>query len=406
MPLLQVYSEIGKLKKVLLHRPGKELENLTPRLLDRLLFDDIPWLELARKEHDGFAEVLRNLGVEVLYLEDLVTETLDQNPGIKKNFIDQFIDEAKILNPSLVNIFKEYLLSFGTKEMVLKTMTGVNKNELPNYVKKSLTDYIREYPFILDPMPNLYFTRDPFAVIGNGISLNKMYTETRRREGIYGEYIFKYHPLYGNDNIPLFYNRNDKATIEGGDIIVLSDEILAVGISERTHPAGIEGLANNIFTKTNFSKILAFDIPKTRAFMHLDTVFTQVDYDKFTIHEELNKEFRVFEVTKNENSHDLPHIKQIEKKLADVLSENLNRKITLIPCGGGDIIAAAREQWSDGANTLSIAPGEVIVYERNHMTNEALVKHGIKIHPIAASELSRGRGGPRCMSMAFYRENI
>ncbi|HHU55407.1 MAG TPA: arginine deiminase [Acholeplasmataceae bacterium] len=404
MSILNVFSDIGRLKKVLLHRPGKELENLTPRLLDRLLFDDIPWLELAIKEHDGFAEVLRRLGVEVLYLEDLVTETLDQNPEIKNSFIDQFIKEAKILHPQYEEIVKEYLLSFPTKDMVLKTMSGVRKNELPNFVKKTLSDYIREYPFILDPMPNLYFTRDPFAVIGNGISLNKMYTETRRREGIYGEYIFKYHPIYGNDNIPLFYNRNDKATIEGGDIIILNDEIIAVGISERTHPAGIEGLASNIFQNTNFQKILAFDIPKTRAFMHLDTVFTQVDYDKFTLHDELNREFKVFEITKNKDDLDYPKINPIHKKLVDILSENLNRKVTLIPCGGGDIIASSREQWSDGANTLAIAPGEVIVYKRNYITNEELVKHGIKIHPIPASELSRGRGGPRCMSMAFYRE--
>lgn len=407
MNLLQVNSEIGRLKKVLLHRPGRELENLTPRLLDRLLFDDIPWLELAIEEHNAFANILKNQGIEVLYLEDLVAETLDQDPKIKKQFINQFIEEAGVISPSVIGILKEYLFSFSTNEMVLKTMSGVNKDELPHFSKKSLEDYIREYPFLLDPMPNLYFTRDPFAVIGRGVSISKMYTTTRRRESIYGEYVFKYHHVYGNDKVPIYYNRYDKSTIEGGDIIVLNDEVIAVGISQRTHPAGIEGLASNLFTSNEkIKKVLAFDIPKTRAFMHLDTVFTQIDYDKFTVHDEINQEFRVFELTRSEDPNYKVKVTPTKKKLDQILSENLGYKVTLIPCAGGDIIASSREQWSDGANTLAIAPGEVVVYKRNTITNEILVQNGIKIHPFSASELSRGRGGPRCMSMAFYRDEI
>jgi len=407
MKLLQVNSEIGRLKKVLLHRPGKELENLTPRLLDRLLFDDIPWLELAIEEHDAFANILKDQGVEILYLEDLITETLDQDPKIKEKFINQLIEEANVTSETISEVLKQYLYSFSTKEMILKTMAGVNKNELPHYTKKSLEDYIREYPFVLDPMPNLYFTRDPFAIIGSGVSINKMYTTTRRRESIYGEYIFKYHDIYGDDEIPIYYNRYNKATIEGGDIIILNDEIIAVGISQRTHPAGIEGLAKNIFsTNRKIKKIIAIDIPKIRAFMHLDTVFTQVDYDKFTIHDEINQEFTVYELTKSNNRDFNIKITPKQQKIDKVLSENLGRDIKLIPCGGGDIIASSREQWSDGANTLAIAPGEVIVYKRNTITNKILVENGIKIYPISASELSRGRGGPRCMSIAFYRESL
>jgi len=407
MKILQVNSEIGRLKKVLLHRPGKELENLTPRLLDRLLFDDIPWLELAIEEHDAFANILKDQGVEILYLEDLITETLDQDPKIKEKFINQLIEEANVTSETISEVLKQYLYSFSTKEMILKTMAGVNKNELPHYTKKSLEDYIREYPFVLDPMPNLYFTRDPFAIIGSGVSINKMYTTTRRRESIYGEYIFKYHDIYGDDEIPIYYNRYNKATIEGGDIIILNDEIIAVGISQRTHPAGIEGLAKNIFsTNRKIKKIIAIDIPKIRAFMHLDTVFTQVDYDKFTIHDEINQEFTVYELTKSNNRDFNIKITPKQQKIDKVLSENLGRDIKLIPCGGGDIIASSREQWSDGANTLAIAPGEVIVYKRNTITNKILVENGIKIYPISASELSRGRGGPRCMSIAFYRESL
>ena len=256
-------------------------------------------------------------------------------------------------------------------------------------------------------MPNLYFTRDPFCVVGSGIMLNKMYTLTRMRETIYGEYIFKYHPVYGNPP-GIYYFRDLPSTIEGGDVIVLSEKVIAVGVSERTHPQAIERLAKNLFYKyeTSFEKVLAVDIPKVRAFMHLDTVFTQVDYNKFTTHSELQETMRVFELSPESRPSGKLLIKPIEKPLKDLLEFYLEREIELIPCGGGDVIAGSREQWSDGANTLALAPGEVIVYQRNHITNELLVKNGIKIHTIPSSELSRGRGGPRCMSMPFYREDL
>lgn len=403
--LLNVKSEIGRLRKVLVHRPGEELDNLVPNALDQLLFDDIPWLDLARKEHDAFTNLFRSFDIEVLYLEELVAETLDESPEIKAQFIKQFLDEGGVYSETLTEVVTEYLNSFtNTIDMVNKTMAGIRKIDLPSFTKKTLSDFIEDYPFVTDPMPNLYFTRDPFAVLGNGVSINNMYANTRKREAIYGEYIFKYHRDYGNDNIPIYYKRDFRSTIEGGDIIVLTDKILAIGISQRTHPAGIERLAKSLLYDypTGFEKILAFDIPKTRAFMHLDTVFTQVDYDKFTIHHDLTHEIKVYELTRAGN-YKLT-IKHLEKKLVDILEYYLKRPITLIPCGGGDAIAGAREQWNDGANTLAIAPGEVIVYERNHITNNALREYGIKVHEMPASELSRGRGGPRCMSMAFIRD--
>lgn len=406
--LFNVKSEIGKLKTVLLHRPGIELENLTPKMLEKLLFDDIPWLDLAVQEHDYLANLFKSHGVEVLYLSNLVAEALDSDPEVKQNFIKQFLYEANVHSETLTNIITDYLNSFSsTKEMVEKTMAGIRKSELPNFVKRTLSDYIKDYPFVTDPMPNLYFTRDPFCVVGSGIMLNKMYTLTRMRETIYGEYIFKYHPVYGNPP-GIYYFRDLPSTIEGGDVIVLSEKVIAVGVSERTHPQAIERLAKNLFYKyeTSFEKVLAVDIPKVRAFMHLDTVFTQVDYNKFTTHSELQETMRVFELSPNPDLPGKLLIKPIEKPLKDLLEFYLEREIELIPCGGGDVIAGSREQWSDGANTLALAPGEVIVYQRNHITNELLVKNGIKIHTIPSSELSRGRGGPRCMSMPFYREDL
>ena len=408
MTNLKVQSEIGRLKTVLLHRPGKELENLTPKWLEQLLFDDIPWLDLAQQEHDQFAQLLRDHGVEVLYLTDLVAETLDSNPSVKEAFIQQFVLESQITSETLTDIITNHLRSISnTKELIELTMAGIKKTELPGFTKRSLTDHIRDYPFVTDPMPNLYFTRDPFAVIHHGVAIGKMYTKTRDRETIYGEFIFKHHPRYKDPSIACFYDRKQIPTLEGGDILVLNKEVIAIGVSERTHPAAIEKLAKNLFYQfpTSIQKILAFDIPKMRSSMHLDTIFTQVDDGVFLTHSSVNHEMDVFEVVRHPSLEGKLLITPLYKKLDEILEYYLNQKITLIPCGGEDSISSDREQWNDGANTLAIAPGEVIVYQRNHITNEILRQHGIKVYPIASSELSRGRGGPRCMSMPFIRES-
>lgn len=409
MKPIYVNTEIGKLKKVMLHRPGKELENIKPEWLERLLFDDIPWLEYAQKEHDEFAQVFMNNGIDVVYLEDLIAETLDEDKAIKQQFVEQFLDEAHVVSETLRQVVKDYLSSFSnTKTMIETTMGGIRKKDVPNFQKRTLSDYISDYPFVSDPMPNLYFTRDPFSAIGSGITLNRMSTLTRSRETIYADYIFKYHPIYGNGKIDRYYNRDNTYSLEGGDILILSDKVLAVGVSQRTHPSSIELLAKNLFYKyqTNFETVLAFDIPKIRAFMHLDTVFTRVDFDKFTLHSQINNEFKVYELTKDPKRAGKIQVKPIVDRLEKILEKYVEQPVTLIPCGGGDEIIAGREQWNDGANTLAIAPGEVIVYARNYVTNEILDKHGVKIHAILSSELSRGRGGPRCMSMPLLREDV
>jgi arginine deiminase len=256
-------------------------------------------------------------------------------------------------------------------------------------------------------MPNLYFTRDPFSIIGEGVSISRMFTTTRSRETIYADYVFKYHPTYKRVTQHL-YGRNEMSSIEGGDILVLSDKLIAVGVSQRTHPAAIEKLAKNLFYRypTTFEKVLAFDIPKGRAFMHLDTVLTQVDVDKFAIHNELNHTIRIYECTRDPKREGKLVVKPIEQPLHKILETYLERKITLIPCGGSNIVNSDREQWSDGANMMALAPGVVISYERNHITNALLKEHGITVYEIPSSELSRGRGGPRCMSMPLIREDL
>ena len=406
--VLHVYSEIGKLKKVLLHRPGKEIENLTPNLMDRLLFDDIPYLEVARQEHDYFANIFRRNGVEVVYLEELATDSLT-NSDIKNEFIDEFISETHIESQRIRELVKEYLLNFSSnKEMLCKMMEGVRKDEIKDYLKTSLVDMIdSNYPFIVDPMPNLYFTRDPFATIGKGISLNHMRTVTRNRETLFSKYIFNYHPMFKDEDIPFWYDRCEDTSIEGGDQLILSDKVIAIGVSERTDAESVEKLARRIFEKDEaFEVVLAFDIPKRRAFMHLDTVFTMVDYDKFTIHPEIEGPLTVYSLRKGKSPEDLL-IEKETMELSEILKKYLELdEVTLIRCGNGNRIDAAREQWNDGSNTFAIAPGEVIVYSRNHVTNKLLEDNGIKIHVIPSSELSRGRGGPRCMSMPLIRKSI
>lgn len=404
---LNVYSEIGKLKTVMLHRPGEEIENLTPDLLDRLLFDDIPFLKVAREEHDAFAKILKDNGVEVLYLENLAAESLT-DAKVKDDFLNEYIAEANIEGEKKKAVVKEFLLNIDNDyDMVIKMMEGIKKRELPSYQKTTLADMVdSDYPFIIDPMPNLYFTRDPFATIGDGVSLNHMRNETRRRETLFAKYIFKYHPIWRDACKNRWYDRALPSSVEGGDELILSEEVLAIGISQRTDAAAVEELAKNIFNSDNtFKKVLALKIPVKRAFMHLDTVFTMIDYDKFTIHPEIEGPLTVYSISKGAGGSlkIVEESKELDQILADALGLD---KVTLIRCGGDDIIAGAREQWNDGANTLAIAPGEVIVYERNHVTNELLEKAGIKLHIMPSSELSRGRGGPRCMSMPFERENL
>ena len=405
--VLNVYSEIGKLKTVLLHRPGKEIENLTPDLMDRLLFDDIPYLEVARQEHDAFAKILSDNGVEVLYLEDLAAEAIE-NASVKERFVEEYIKEAGILGEKKKQLVKELLLNCKTnRELVDKMMEGIRKSELPNYNATSLADMADSgYPFVADPMPNLYFTRDPFATIGSGISLNHMRTVTRNRETLFAKYIFENHPRFKDSDIPRWFDRDDTTSLEGGDELVLNKEVLAIGISERTDAASIEKMAKRIFDKDeSFKTVLAFHIPNKRAFMHLDTVFTMIDFDKFTIHPEIEGPLTVYAISRGEGNS--IKIQKETQELDKVLAKYLEvEKVTLIRCGGGDMIDAAREQWNDGSNTLAIAPGEVVVYSRNHVTNKLLEEAGVKLHIMPSSELSRGRGGPRCMSMPLYRENL
>lgn len=405
---IHVYSEIGKLKTVMLHRPGKELENLAPDILHRMLIDDIPYLKIAQEEHDAFAHVLRQQGIKVLYLEDLLAESLTDEK-VRRAFLDQLLDESSIKKQDpLHQLLLNYLQELPTKEMVKTVIAGIRKSAIHNSTP-SLADLAEDpdYSFYLDPMPNVYFTRDQQAAIGSGMTINRMTFRARRRESLFMETILKNHPDFKNATIPVWRDRYHHGRLEGGDELVLNNHVLAVGISQRTSATAITDLAHNLFDHSSYDTILAIKIPHNHAMMHLDTVFTMINYDQFTVHPFiLDKAGKIDIYVLQPNDHN--GVKITEKNdLVQVLKENLHlSELDLIPTGGGDPIAAPREQWNDGSNTLAIAPGEIVTYDRNYVSNDLLRKHGIIVHEIRSSELSRGRGGPRCMSCPLIREDL
>ena len=421
---LSVTSEIGRLRRVCLHRPGNELLNLMPADLGRLLFDDIPFLEVAQAEHDRFAALLRREGVEVLYLERLVAEALEAVPGARAEFTSQYLAECGVHDNVALAAIRELLDSIRDPyELVLKTMAGVTRHELElplgsRYVAgtgvvaatsaragsastlvAALGDSAEpDTELIVDPMPNLYFTRDPFCVVGPGVNLNRMYQATRRRETIYGRFLFACHPEYRD--VPLWYDRDLAYHVEGGDVLVLGERTICVGISQRTEAAAIDAMASRMIwdEECPVEQLYALRIPESRAFMHLDTVLT--------VHPAILGTLQVFRITAGARPGELA-VEEIVEPLDRVLARILRLDaVRLIRCGGGDPIAAAREQWNDGSNTLAIAPGRICVYQRNSATNEALAKAGLELVVLPSSELSRGRGGPRCMSMPFVRDAV
>ena len=403
-----VRSEINPLKKVLLHRPGKELLNLTPDTLGELLFDDIPFLKVAQEEHDAFAQILRDNGTEVVYLEDLMTDVLSLNPKLVEPFLRQWLFEGNIKTRRWQDKCLEYLTShFQGKALVEKTMEGITLKEMGDAARAySLQDLVAPPDdLVVHPMPNLYFTRDPFASVGTGVFLHKMYSVTRCRETIYADYIFKYHPDF-EGLVTRYYDRDLHANIEGGDVLNLTEDTLAIGISQRTCPDAIEAAARNLFTdpEARIRTVLAFDIPKSRAFMHLDTVFTQIDVNKYTVHPAILGPLTVYEITSDRDDPADLHIKRVDSDLKHILERYTHvDNVELIFCGGDDLIAAAREQWNDGSNTLCIAPGKIVVYQRNDVSNAILRDAGLTVLVMPSAELSRGRGGPRCMSMPLIR---
>lgn len=399
---IEIYSEVSPLKAVLLHKPGKELENLTPETIEDLLFEDIPWLDRMRDEHDYFASIFIDNGCDVYYYEELLTESC-MNSEASNFLISAIVKSVQFPSTREAAVLMQYLLTLAPKELARIAIEGLSIND---FSKKSgfeslSTKIKNSYSFIISPSPNLYFSRDPASVIGSTVNINSMYKQARRNESIIIETICKYNSLFNNsDN---YLSKKSNSYLEGGDILTVSKDLIVVGCSQRSQPAAIEDFAQKTLNENNsFNEVIVVEIPDRRSFMHLDTIFTMVDYDKFLVYPEIETFTNSFSLKKSIinpkelSIHPLPN-------LQNGISKALGRKIHFIESGGKNKISAAREQWNDSTNCLAIAPGKVITYKRNRYSNETLRNSGVEVLEIEGSELLRGRGGPRCMSMPLKR---
>ncbi len=395
-----IHSEVTTLKSVLLHQPGTELENLIPRYLEDLLFDEIPWLKQAQVEHNGFATLLKEQGVEVVYLLDLIHDILDI-PSVKADLVREHLLFSRISNSFVRGAIFEYLLQLTNAQLVHALTAGVSKVEVvhlkPYPTLSDLT--VRSYPFYLDPMPSLYFTRDHGVMIGNRLLVSSMFNFARRRETIFLRFLQQYHPRF--KDVGLWFHKEIPTGIEGGDVLVINEFTLCIGLSERTTEFAIEYVARELLLNGQINSILVIEIPAKRAYMHLDTVFTMVDFDTFLMYPGIGDQTQVYKLQLGKDKHILAH-KMSSLKLA--LEQSIKAPVRILYSGGSDPITAAREQWADSTNTLAIGPGKVITYNRNQVTNELLDKNGIEVFEVEGSELVRGRGGPRCMSMPLSRK--
>ena len=401
-----ISSEVGKLKRVMLHRPGKELERLTIDNKDELLFDDILWVEEAQKEHDAFAELLRDNGVEVGYFRNCLSHVLREE-SVRDPLLDEVLALEAIDIP-LVSALKAVMMEISPSDLAEMLIAGLTKMEAMEILPPCRSLVLRamgDRDFLIRPLPHLYFHRDPFPFIKNGVILSVMTFEARRKEPLYARYIFKNHPYF--KGIEFLFGDHPRDTypynIEGGDILILSDSVAAVGISQRTAAGTIQIVGKRIAERAGVKTLLAVDIPKTRAAMHLDTVFTMVDHDAFTIYPEVKDFIRIWQLEYSSEGEITSVIEH--QNLGECLRKVLGLDtVRLIETGGGDPVAAARDQWNDGTNTLAIAPGVVVTYRRNVVSNRVLQENGIKVFEIKGAELGRGRGGPRCMSMPMMRD--
>jgi arginine deiminase len=399
----QADSEVGRLRTVLLHRPGNELKRLTPRNNDRLLFDGIPWVSRAQEEHDAFAETLRSRGVEVLYLTELLTESLEIESA--RNHAIATALAGLHLGDTMRRYLADHLRDASPDELTAALTAGIRNDEVAggNGLVSALLD---QHDFLIDPLPNLLFTRDSSVWIHDRVAVTSLAMPARRRETQLTELIYTHHPRFaGTRTLHGWQNEH----VEGGDVLLLAPGVVAVGVGERTTPAGVERLARQLFHAGLAETVLAVPIAQERATMHLDTVCTMVDVDKIVMYPNIADSLTAIAVTLAEPADDL-ETQQLAISASEpflVAAAKAMGIDTLHQIDTGlDPVVAEREQWDDGNNTLAIAPRVAVAYERNDETNDRLEAAGIEVVRIAGSELGSGRGGPRCMSCPIWRDPL
>jgi arginine deiminase len=403
-----VDSEVGVLRQAIVHRPGLELSRLTPDNVDELLFDDVMWADRAREEHDAFAGQLRARGVAVHYFHDLLAAALDA-PGARE-FLQKRLTTATRFGPALDKPLERLLGQTPAEVLSELLVGGVLKRDVLPLLRTSslLLESLSVDDFLLRPLPNHLFQRDNSAWIYGALSINPMAKPARKRETINSRLIYRFHPMfrdagldivYGDDSLP-----HEPATVEGGDVLVIGNGSLMIGMGERTSPQGVETLARLLFQGGHVRQVIVVELPKARAFMHLDTAMTMVDRDAFSVYPYLPDALRSFTLTPVGAGGD--YAIDENPDLFPVVAEALGVDKIRVLRSPSDLRGAQREQWDDGNNFLAVSPGVVLGYERNTTANRYLADEGIEVVPVVGSELGRGRGGPRCMSCPIERDAV